>query len=325
MARVARAKPYAHVLGFALDHPWALTPAMCAMVASILARHLGAEDPEVVGLVPRANLPQAKRGTAAVIPVYGVIAPRMNLLSEFSGGTTFEALSAQLRAAVEDDTIKTIVLDVDSPGGNVAGATEFAREVLKARERKPIIAQAQFQMASAAYWLAACATEVVAAPSAMVGAIGVYTIYDDVSEALAAIGVKRELIVAGKFKAEGADGGPLTDAARTHLHAIVDAAYGNFVADVAKGRGVSTAAVRSGYGEGRLVGADEALALGLIDRIATLGDTLARLTGGTARSSLSAPAATAQELPPAATAQEPPPPSTADHDQLWCALQQLSL
>jgi len=313
MSRLKRASsssalPYEHVLGFALEHPWALTASMRQTVAGILARRLVGEEaaPDLAALVPRSNLPQPKRGTVGVIPIYGVIAPRMNLLSDFSGGTTFEALSAQLQAAVADDAIKTIVFDIDSPGGNAAGATEFAREVLKAREQKPIIAQAHHLMASAAYWVGACATEVVASPSAMVGSIGVYTIYDDISEALAAVGVKRELIAAGKYKAEGADGGPLSAEAHDHLRALVDTAYDLFVADVAKGRGVAASAVRGGYGEGRTVPAAEALALGLIDRIAPLSDTLTRLTSG-ARSSLTAPAATGQEPRPmaAATPQEP--------------------
>src|SRR4051812_25900438 len=116
MSRVTRT-PLTHVLSFALEHPWALTPAGCTQVASILARHLAGQDPdpELAALVPKSNRPQPKRGTVAVIPVYGMIAPRMNLLSEFSGGTTFESLSAQLRAAVADDAIKTIVFDINSP------------------------------------------------------------------------------------------------------------------------------------------------------------------------------------------------------------------
>jgi ClpP class serine protease len=153
----------------------------------------------------------------------------------------------------------------------------------------------------------ASATEIVASPSSMVGSIGVYTIYDDISDALGLLGVKREVIVAGKYKAEGADGGPLTADARDHLRALVDTAYALFVADVAKGRGVSASAVRSGYGEGRIVPADDALALGLVDRIASLSDTLLRLTATTgARTSLTAHAATGQEpRPVAATPQEP--------------------
>jgi len=309
---------YEHVLGFALEHPWALTESMRAIVADIIAHRVAGQDtdPAVIAaaLVQRKNLPQPKKGGAvAVIPFYGVVAPRMNLLSDFSGGTTFDQLTAQLHEAVSNPDVTTIVFDVDSPGGNVAGATEFAREVLKARTVKPIIAVAQYLMASAAYWPMACATEVVAAPSAMVGAIGVYTIHDDISEALAKLGVKREVIGAGKFKTEAVGGGALSTEARAHIQALVDSTYTRQITDISKGRGVSVAAVRGGYAEGRCVDVETALAAGMIDRVGTLADTLARVM-------TSAPAdaravartdATDQERPIAATSQEHPT------DALW--------
>jgi signal peptide peptidase SppA len=295
---------YAHVLSFALEHPWAVTRSMGQQIAQIIARHVAGEDLEpgaLAALVQRQNTPAAAAGGTAVIPVYGVIAPRMNLMSEMSGGTTFEALTAQLHEALANPGVGTIVFDVDSPGGNVAGATEFAREVLKARTQKPIIAQSNHLMASAAYWAMACATEVVASPSSMVGSVGIYTMHDDVSEALAKLGVKRTVIGAGKFKTEGLDGGPLSEAALAHVTQIVASAYDRFVTDVAAGRGVKRTEVENGYGEGRAITAEDALALGMIDRIGTLSDTIARAT--TARSH-HVGHATGQEPRLAATSQE---------------------
>jgi signal peptide peptidase SppA len=303
---------YEHVLGFAVEHPWALTGAMRSIVASILARRLVGQDVDpdeiAAAVVQRKNLPQPRKGgTVALIPIYGVVAPRMNMLSDFSGGTTFEQLTAQLRAAVENPEVTTIVFDVDSPGGNVAGASEFAHEVMKARTKKPVIAQAQYLMASAAYWPMACATEIVAAPSAMVGSIGVYAIHDDISEALGKLGVKRDVIGAGKYKTEGIGGGPLSEEARGHVQALVDTMYTRQVADISKGRGVTAAAVRSGYAEGRCVDAEAALEAGLIDRIATLDDTLARVMLAPAAARPSSTAAVTDQEPFAATSQEPMP------------------
>jgi signal peptide peptidase SppA len=298
---------YEHVLGFALEHPWAITASMRAIIAGILAQRIAGEaaDPaELSALVNRKNLPQPTRGGVAVIPIYGVIAPRMNLLSEMSGGTTFEALSSHLHDALANDAVKTIVFDVDSPGGNIAGAREFAQEVLAARARKPIIAQAQHLMASAAYWPMACATTIVASPSAMVGSIGVYHIHDDITEALAQKGIKREVFAAGKFKAEGADGGALSEDAREYLKGLLTTAYGTFVADVAKGRGVHLSVVKGGYGEGRALTADDALAAGMIDRIGTLSDTLARVLPTAPRATDLPTRATDQERLIAATSQE---------------------
>jgi signal peptide peptidase SppA len=295
--------PYAHVLSFALEHPWAVTRSMGEQIAQIIARHVAGEDTDagaLAAIVPRKNLAPASGGAVAVIPVYGVIAPRMNLLSEMSGGTTFDALTAQLHEALANPQVGTIVFDVDSPGGNVAGATEFAREVLKARTQKPIIAQAHHLMASAAYWAMSGATEIVATPSSMVGSVGVYTMHDDISEALAKLGVKRTVIGAGKFKTEGLDG-PLSDAALAHVNKVIKSAYDRFIADVALGRGVKPAAVENGYGEGRAITAEDALALGMVDSIGTLSDTIARATASRTHS---VGLATDQEPRLAATSQE---------------------
>lgn len=297
---------YSHVLGFALEHPWAITPSMRATIAGIFARRLAGQEVDATeiaaAMVNRKNLPQpTKAGGAAIIPIYGVIAPRMNLFSEMSGGTTFESLSAQLAEAVDNPDVKKIVFDVDSPGGNVAGATEFAREVLKARTKKPIIAQINYLGASAAYWAIAGATEIVASQSAMVGSIGVYTLHDDISEALAKAGIKREVISAGKYKAEGADGGALSDGAKEHIKALIDQVYARMTTDIANGRGVKATAVRSGFGEGRTVSAEAALEGGLIDRIATMQETLARVAPTAHTTSARA---TDQERSIAATSQE---------------------
>ena len=309
---------YDHLIAFALEHPWAITPNMLAVIAGVLAGRLAGEAPDAAALLLAQELrahrevPIAAGGTVRVIPIFGVIAPRMNMLSEMSGGTTFDSLTKSLQEAVADPNVRAVVFDVDSPGGNVAGASEFAREVLRARTVKPVYAQAQYLMASAAYHPMACATEIIAAPSAMLGSIGAFSMYDDLTEALAQLGVKREVFVAGKYKAEGVGGTGLSAEARTHITGLVEGAYGRMIGDIAKGRGVSASDVRKGYGEGRLLDVEQARACGLCDRIGTLQDTIAR--AATARHSSSAtpraedppPSATGQELQPAAaTPQEP--------------------
>lgn len=297
---------YEHLLSFAIEHPWALTESMRHVIADILARHLAGEDtpPDAIAAAvkSRRETPQPTRGGVAIIPVHGVIAPRMNLLSDISGGTTFEGLSAQLREAMASKDVTTIVFDVDSPGGNVAGASEFAAEVMKARATKPIVAQIQYLGASAAYWTMSAATQIVAAPSALVGSIGVFGMHDDLTDALAKLGVKRTIVSAGKYKTEALPGAALTDDARAHLQHLVDQQYARFVADVALGRGTKEATVKSGYGEGRVLVAADALDAKMIDKIATLDETLARLSDTPHAHSRTA--ATAQELPLAATAQE---------------------
>jgi signal peptide peptidase SppA len=238
----------------------------------------------------------------------------MNLMSEMSGGTTFEQLTSQLRAAVADKTVKTIVLDVNSPGGSVAGSPEFAAEVMKARTKKPIIAQAQYTMGSAAYQLSAAATEIVAAPSARVGSIGVFSMHNDLSAALEKLGVKRTYISAGVGKVDGNETGPPSDEYLARTKASVDAAYSGFVSSVVKGRGAGMTADRvKKEWQAHVYDAPEALAIGMIDTIATLDETIARILGDSpdaadqhaALDYSSSPDATDQEpRPRVATSQE---------------------
>jgi signal peptide peptidase SppA len=307
---------YAHVLSFALSHPWNLDQDMLPVIAGILARHIAGADSSAeiaAALVNRKNLPQARAGSVAIIPVYGVIGPRMNLFSEMSGGTTFEKLTKQLHQAMANADVRTIVLDVDSPGGTVAGGAEFTAEVMKARTKKPIVAVAQFLMASAAYQLGSAATEIVAAPTARIGSVGTYMIHTDLSKALAELGIARTYISAGEGKVDGNETQPPSEAYLARAQASIDDAYGQFVDLVVQGRGKGTTAeqVRTKW-KAHCYSAAEALQLGMIDRIATLDDTLTRLLSESpdaedrrlALTLASSAEATTQE-PATATVQEP--------------------
>jgi signal peptide peptidase SppA len=267
------------VLSLAVEYPWAITPTMLPIVARVLGQRLASETPLDLSAFTGSRPTPATTapGGVALIPLHGVIAPRMNLLSDISGGTTFEAASTALAQAVANPNVSTIVLDIDSPGGSVTGATEFAQRLRQARAIKPIVAVANFQMCSAAYWVGSCATEVVASPSSQLGSIGVYTIHEDLSAALEQLGVKLTYISAGKFKVEGMSGQPLTDSAKARVQAQVDDAFNRFVGDVAAGRRTTAAAIRGGYGQGAVVSAEEAQTLGMIDRLATLEETIARV------------------------------------------------
>ena len=221
--------------------------------------------------------PASRAGSVAVLPIYGPISRRANFLSMLMGGTSVEAITAMLRPAVADESVGGIVLDVDSPGGTVDGIPELADEIHAARGTKTVVAVANTMAASAAYWLASQADELIVSPSAEVGSIGVFALHEDVSRALDSLGVTVTMIAAGKYKVEGNPFEPLGEEARAAIQGRVDDYYGQFVAAVARGRGVTAANVRAGYGEGRVVGANEAVRLGMADRVATMTDTLRRL------------------------------------------------
>jgi signal peptide peptidase SppA len=282
---------YEHVLAAAVRTPWAIDPDSqeWAAIRSVLSLRAGGgrlSDSEIRTRVEEAQAAQGPRrgrgqtvGSIAVIPIYGVIMPRANLMTEFSGGATVQGLRAAFREAMADESIGSILFDVDSPGGQVGGIEELAAEIRAARGRKPMAAISNGAMASAAYYLGAQADEVIATPSSLTGSIGVYTVYVDESRAADAAGLDVTIIKAGKFKAEGAFG-PLSPEAAAAVQQRVDDFYGQFVGAVAKARGVTTAAVRSGYGEGRALTADRAKAAGLVDRVDTFDGAIQRLASG---------------------------------------------
>lgn len=276
---------YRQILKAITEKPWAIIPSRLALIADLIAYRMeghkltSAEVAERVGVGP-AHKQATTAGTIAVLPLYGVITPHSSLMSEISGGTSIDAFRQTFRDLVADPNIGAIVLDVDSPGGMTDLIPEMAAEIRGARGSKPIVAVANTLAASAAYWLASQADELIVTPSGEVGSIGVYAIHDDMSRAMDAEGVTRTYIKAGKFKTEGNPFEPLSDEARAAMQATVDEFYGMLVADVAKGRGVKAADVRDGFGEGRVVTAKNAVSLGMADRVATFDETIAKLARG---------------------------------------------
>lgn len=279
---------YRHIVRAIAETPWALEPAKLAAICELVAlraagRELTPDEVQArIGAAP-AQRPAATTGTVAVIPVRGVIAPRVTAMQDTSGGTSVEQLSASLRAALADSRVDAILLDVDSPGGSTALISEVAAEVRAAREWKPVWAIANTTAASAAYWIASQADRLIVTPSGAVGSIGIIVAHEDISKMLEAEGVSMTLITAGEHKGETSPYGPLSDEARAALQEQVDEFYSMFTADVAKGRGVPVETVRNGFGEGRMVLARQALEQGMVDGIDSFEATVTALQKSTVR------------------------------------------
>lgn len=274
------------------ERVWAMRSSdVLALIAS--ARRAAAGEVDAFSLAdaprPRAG---SRVGDTATIPVVGPITRRPSFLSWLFGGTSTEEISQALRAALDDGRVHRIVLHVDSGGGEVDGITELADEIFQARSKKPITAMVDTMAASAAYWLASQASEVVVTPSGQVGSIGVFTLHFDRSRALDAAGITPTFIQAGTYKTEGNPLQPLTDAAKAEIQRRIDAFQGMFVRDVARGRGTSTATVASSYGQGRMVLAPDAVRVGMADRVGTR-DSLASGAGHLAIAAAAAVAALA--------------------------------
>lgn len=272
---------YAHILLAVASEIWAIDEFKLDQIVAFLALQADGEKLSAEELQARITK-QTERdvarqeGGVAVLPLRGVIANRMNLMSDISGGTSSEGFGRMFDAAVADSQVKAIVIDVDSPGGVVSGTDELSTKIFNARGRKPIIAHVNATAASAAYWITTGADEMVLNPSAEVGSIGVMGVHDDVSAALEKAGVKRTLMKAGKYKAEMAPFLPISEEAIAHQQGRIEAYHDQFVRAVARNRNVALATVRDSFGQGRMVMAAEAVSLGMADSIATLEETLAR-------------------------------------------------
>lgn len=280
VATAGYSMPRSRVLAAIYATAWAILPAKLEVIVAVAERHAAGvrlSQAEIAAAVGSRPAERPSQGAIAVLPIFGTIVPRADLMSDTSGLTSAERLGTQFRALVRDPGIASIVLDVDSPGGAVQGIDELSQEIYRARVAKPIVAVANHLAASAAYWLATAADELVVTPSGEVGSIGVFAAHEDESAALAAEGRKVTLISAGKYKVEASPYAPLEDEARAAIQGRVDEYYDMFIKAVARNRGVKAAEVRDGFGEGRVVGARQALELGMADRIGTLQETLTRL------------------------------------------------
>ncbi len=265
--------------------PWAIEPRTLAIGASILQRKLAGES--FSGLDLHAELgidhadkqaaspksrARAKEAHIAVIQIFGVI-------EEHSGslGTSARTIEAAFDEAMNSRQVDAVLFDVSSPGGIVTGVPELADKILAARGTKPTLAIATGMAASAAYWIASSAKEMWVQKSGETGSIGVWTMHIDESERLEKKGVKVTTMSAGKFKLEGAPWAPLDEEAQEFIQAQVDEVYAWFVRAVADNRGDEPANVRTGYGEGRVLGAKQSVKANLVDRVGTFDEAVGRL------------------------------------------------
>lgn len=229
-------------------------------------------------------------GTVAVVPMVGVLTQRGDPLAELFGfsGPSTQRLTSTFRKLAADDSVKAVVLDIDSPGGPVGGVFEAAEALYVLRQTKRTVAVANSNMQSGAYLIGSAATEIAMAPEAEIGSIGVIAAHFDRSKMFERMGVKPTLITAGKYKGELNPFGPLSEDTKQHLQSQADELHTLFIKAVAKHRGDTQGAVREGYGEGRSLLARDAIKAKLADRIATLDEMIGQMAAAPARRALSA-------------------------------------
>lgn len=207
--------------------------------------------------------PFAFSAGVAFVPVYGFLMHKT--LCSWGYVTGYEAIRRQVAAALGDDDVHTIVLDVNSGGGACAGCFELADWLYAQRGQKKIEAMVDASCYSAAYAIASCADRITVTPTGGVGSIGVVATHYNMAGALEKWGEAVEFVYAGKYKIDGNQYGPLSEHAKEQLQFQVDHLYAMFIATVARNRGLSEEAVRNT--EAAVYTAEQAVEMGLADTV----------------------------------------------------------
>ncbi len=191
--------------------------------------------------------------------------------------TSSRDIVRQLREFGEDESIRGIILRIDSPGGSVAPSQEIYDAVLKIRKSgKKIYASMGNLGASGGYYIAAAADRIFANPGTLTGSIGVIMAFSNFEELLRKIGLRPEVIKAGKFKDAGSPTRAMTKEERKYLQAVVDDVHSQFVEAITIGRGIDMEEARK-LASGQIFTGRQAKELNLIDNLGGLEDAIASL------------------------------------------------
>lgn len=228
---------FQHVIEAVYFSPWLITPAGWASIDSLVSARIlnqpKAERPteDYFG----DPLPQMTiAGGVATIPIHGVIGVGLGTFEKSCGAVDTQDISDELAQAVNTPSVRRIILDMNSPGGTVGGVPELAAQIVAANATKPVDAFVGpgCLNCSAAQWITAGCRGIYAASSATVGSVGVYLPVVDRTKFYEAMGVKVDLIKAGKFKGMGYPGTSLSGEQRDYLQSDIDATHAEFKAFV---------------------------------------------------------------------------------------------
>jgi signal peptide peptidase SppA len=232
----------------------------------------------------------------AVIGVSGTLVKKASWLDAVSGLQSYQSIRADFQDAVRDPRIQGILLDVDSPGGEVGGLFDLADEIYNARAEKPCMAIADDDAFSAAYAIASSAQRLFVTRTGGVGSVGVIALHLDQSGFDEKAGRKYTAIYAGARKNDFNPHEALSSAAKDELQAEIDRLYDMFVGTVARNREMKPALVRNT--EAGLCYAEKAISAGFADQVGTFDDALnAVLEAATARKQARVAASAATQIP----------------------------
>lgn len=213
-----------------------------------------------------------------LLTIKGTLVNRYSPWNPYMGVVSYEEIQHALSVAASDSEIKGIILNMDTPGGAVAGIADTAKLIREVDSKsKPVWTYTGTQMASGGYWLGVAGRKIYAAPTSTVGSIGVISVHSEYSKMDANDGVTRTVIRAGKYKTLANPVEPLTEDAKAEIQTQLDAIYGVFVQHVADYRKKSYNEVDTKMAQGRVFVAATAVDVGLIDKVAGLSDIISEM------------------------------------------------
>lgn len=277
----------------AMAASWAMLPEAIEQLLDIASRENDA-TPEALEAYRAARADTGERlsvrGNVGILEARGPMFKRANLMTAFSGATSYETLRRDLQVALDDRAVQAIMLRVDSPGGEVSACDELAAALFDARSQKPIWAYVSGQGASAAYWLASATDRIVVSDSAVVGSIGVVLGITDRKKADERSGVSRLEFVSSQSPDKRPD--HETDAGKAKIQKLVDDLGAVFVNAVAKYRGVTADHVVKNFGAGGVEVGANAVARGMADEVGQFEAALRKLSARASKTQrqLSSPA-----------------------------------
>lgn len=283
---------YPHLFSRLYNTPLLLHPDKAAVIEAVFRRamagdlgadlHDGTPKPEAAfgRSAARTEKPyQMSDGGIAIIPVMGTLVQRASGLDAMSGLTSYARVAGLIDTALGDPDVRGILLELDSPGGEVSGLFDLADSIYAARAQKPVWTIANEQAYSAGYAIASSAEKLYMPRTAGVGSIGVIAMHVDQSKRDAAQGYTYTAIFAGAKKNDFNSHAPLSDTAAADLQAEIDRLYGMFVTTVARNRGIAADAVRGT--EAGVLNPQQAVDGGFADGIATLSEVVAMMEAAT--------------------------------------------
>ncbi len=266
-------RPARRVLQAIASERWAILPESLQLIMDIAARE---HVPDFDAVLAKRGRPLGQemrssvRGSTAVIPVTGPIFRYANVFTQISGASSVQEIASEIRAALDQPTIDAIVLEINSPGGQVTGISELA-QMIRAAD-KPVIAYVDGMAASAAYWIASAASEIVVNDTAQLGSIGVVTqiAVDDSTDMIE--------IVSTQSPRKRPD--VRTEDGKAQIQANTDELARVFIDTVARNRHVSADTVASEFGAGGLLIGQSAVDAGMADRVGSLESLLTEIAQG---------------------------------------------